>query len=85
MSVKSTKKRVDVAELEPTPCECWTVFHNEVIHKVAKEQFTFTQDKADEDFKPFIKFVKQDGGTIGTETRSLNNNGKVTTETNCKT
>ena len=51
--------------------------HNEVIHKVAKEQFTFTQDKADEDFKPFIKFVKQDGGTLVTETRSLRKNEKA--------
>ena len=79
------QKRVDVAELEPTPCELWKNVHDEVIHKVAKEQFTFTQDKADEDFKPFIKFVKQDGGTLVTETRSLRKNEKVTTETNCKT
>ena len=70
------QKRVDVAELEPTPDEFWKRFHDEVIHKVAKEQFTFTQDKADEDFKPFIKFVKQDGGTLVTETRSLRRNEK---------
>ena len=50
--------------------------NDEVIHKVAKEQLTFTQDKADEDFKPFIMFVKQDGGTLVTETRSLKNNEK---------
>ena len=67
---------IDVSELEPTPCEFWKLFHDEVIHRVAKEQFTYTQDNADEDFKPFIKFVKQDGGTIVTETRSLKNNEK---------
>ena len=43
---------------------------------MAKEQFTFTQDKADEDFKPFIKFVKQDGGKRVSETRSLRGNKK---------
>ena len=79
------QKRVDMAELEPTPDECWKIFHDEVIHKVAKEQFTFTQDKADKDFKPFINVVKQDGGTLVTETRSLRITKKVTTETNCKT
>ena len=43
---------------------------------MAKEQYTFTQDKADEDPKPFIKFVKQDGGTLVTEARSLRFNEK---------
>ena len=70
------QKRVDVAELEPTPDECWKICHDEVIHKVAKEQFTFTQDKAEEEFKPFLKFVKQDGGTLVIETRSLRKNEK---------
>ena len=79
------QKRVDVGETEPTPDQFWKIFHDEVIHKVAKEQFTFTQDKADEDPKPFIKFVKQDGGTLVTETRSLRRNDKVNKETNCKT
>ena len=68
------QKRFDVAELEPTPCQMWKVFHDEVIHKVAKEQFILTHDKADEDAKPFIKFVKQDGGTLVTETRTLKKN-----------
>ena len=68
------QKRFDVAELEPTPCQMWKVFHDEVIHKVAKEQFILTHDKADEDAKPFIKFVKQDGGTLVTETRTFSKN-----------
>ena len=55
------QKRIEVAETKVTPDEYWKILHDEVIHKVAKEQFTFTQDKADEDPKPFIKFVKQDG------------------------
>ena len=62
--------------MEPTPDQFWKIFHDEVIHQMAKEQFTFTQDKADKDFNPFIKFVKQDGGTLVTETRSLRKNEK---------
>ena len=76
---------IDVAETKVTPDELWEIFHDEVIHKVAKKQFTFTQDKADEDPNFCIKFVKQDGGTLVTETRSLRCNEKVNKETNCKT
>ena len=65
-----------VAETKVTPDEFWKILHDEVIHKVAKQQLTFTQEKADEDPQPFIKFVKQDGGTLITETRSIRGNQK---------
>ena len=61
--------KIDVAETKATPDAMWKVFHDDVIHKVAKEHFTLCQEKADKDPPPFIGFVKKDGEMVIRETR----------------